>query len=105
MRNKKILGAAAATLAVLGVAAGVALAGGGKAASPSRLDDGTDLLSQAKITEQQAIDAAQASGPGALNEVDLEHYNGKLVYNVDVGDRDVKVDADSGDVLASDKDD
>jgi uncharacterized membrane protein YkoI len=105
MRNKKILGAVA-TLAALGVASGVALAGGGgKAASPSRLDDGKDLLSQARITEQQAVDAAQAVASGSLNENDLEHYNGKLVYNVDVGKNDVKVDAATGEVLANDKDD
>jgi uncharacterized membrane protein YkoI len=104
MRNKKMLGAIA-TLAALGLASGVALAGGGNAASPSRLDDGADLLPQAKITEQQAVDAARGSASGDLNEIDLEHYDGKLVYNVDVGKSDVKVDAASGDVLASDTQD
>jgi uncharacterized membrane protein YkoI len=72
----------------------------------SSLDDGKDLLPQAKISEQQAISAAQsAAGGGALNEVDLERRAGKLVFNVDVGDRDVKVDAGDGRVVSVDRDD
>jgi len=104
--------------AVIGVAAaagasGVALAHGGKhsnratasSAPQSRLDDGKALLPQAKITEQQAIAAAQSAASGPLNEVDLEHYQGRLVWNVDVGRADVKVDAANGDVLATPHDD
>jgi uncharacterized membrane protein YkoI len=77
----------------------------GSAAAPSRLDDGKALLPQAKISEQQAIDAAQTAASGALNEVDLEHYDGRLVFNVDVGAKDVKVDAANGDVVAAPADD
>jgi len=40
-----------------------------------------------------------------LNEVDLEDYQGHLVFNVDVGSHDVKVDASNGDVLAAPVDD
>jgi uncharacterized membrane protein YkoI len=95
-----------ATGAALAAAAGVALAaGGGGSSEPSRLDDGKDLLPQATISEPQAIAAAQGAASGALNEVDLEHYEGKLVYNVDVGDKDVKVDAADGRVLATPSDD
>lgn len=74
-------------------------------ASGSRLDDGADLLPQAKITEAEAIKAAQTAASGSLNEVDLEDYQGHLVFNVDVGSHDVKVDASSGDVLAAPIDD
>lgn len=69
--------------------------------SGSRLDDGANLLPQAKITEAQAIQAAQTAASGPLNEVDLEDYQGHLVFNVDVGSHDVKVDASNGDVLAA----
>jgi uncharacterized membrane protein YkoI len=101
-------------VAVIGLASaagasGVALAHGSKhsnratasSAPQSRLDDGKALLPQAKITEQQAIAAAQSAASGPLNEVDLEHYQGRLVWNVDVGRADVKVDAANGDVLAA----
>ena len=71
----------------------------------SRLDDGTQFLAQAKISEQQAIAAAQTAASGALNEVDLEHVGGRLVFNVDVGVKDVKVDATTGRVVAVDQDD
>ena len=101
MQTRKILGIAAA-LAALGAGTGVALAG---SASPSRLDDGKDLLPQASITEQQAIAAAQAAESGALNEVDLERYNDRLVFNVDVGSHDVKVDAATAKVVANTEDD
>jgi uncharacterized membrane protein YkoI len=103
MHKRKIFGAVA-VLAALGAGGGVAVAGG-NSSGPSRLDDGKDLLPQARITEQQAIEAAQSAASGALNEVDLEQYQGRLVYNVDVGSQDVKVDADSGEVVASTHDD
>jgi uncharacterized membrane protein YkoI len=74
-------------------------------ASGSRLDDDADLLSQAKITEAEAINAAQTAATGPLNEDDLEDYQGHLAFNVDVGSHDVKVDASNGNVLAAPVDD
>lgn len=70
----------------------------------SRLDDGANLLSQAKISEQEAIAAAQTAAFGSLSEVDLEDYEGQLVFNVDVGSHDVKFDAANGNVLAAPQD-
>jgi uncharacterized membrane protein YkoI len=108
MRRKII--AAGGGLAAMALVTGVAFAGGhgGAATAPaaaSRLDDGKSLLPQAQITEQQAIAAAQQSADGALNEVDLEHYQDRLVFNVDVGAQDVKVDATTGEVLGTPSDD
>jgi uncharacterized membrane protein YkoI len=104
MRKRTI--ALLTTAAVGGIAAGAIAAGGAGASSgPSRLDDGKDLVGQTKISEQQAIAAAQTRASGDLNEVDLEHVAGKLVYNVDVGRHDVKVDAATGDVVSVDQDD
>ena len=73
--------------------------------APGTIDDGKDLLPQATITLDQAIQAAQAAVPGALAEVDLEYYRGHLVFNVDSGGKDVKVDAGDGTVLAALSDD
>ena len=73
--------------------------------APGSLDDGKDLLPQATITLEQAIAAAQASTPGALGEVDLEYFEGTLVFNVDVGNHDVKVDAATGQVIGTVSDD
>ena len=97
--SKKVMAAfaGAGTLAFAG--AGIATAG----TAPSRLDDGAQYLSQATITEAQAIAAAQNAASGALNEVDLEHLDGRLVFNVDVGAADVKVDATSGEVVRTDR--
>jgi uncharacterized membrane protein YkoI len=76
-----------------------------ESAGAGQLDDGKDLLPQAGITLDAAIAAAQSAGSGSIGEVDLEHWNGTLVFNVDVGDKDVKVDAATGAVLSADQDD
>jgi uncharacterized membrane protein YkoI len=72
---------------------------------PGILDDGKDLLPQATLSLDQAIKAAQGADSGKLGEVDLEHYKGHLVFNVDIGAHDVKVDAANGKVLSADADD
>jgi len=63
---------------------------------PGSLDDGKELRPQASVTLQQAIAAARNASSGSLGQVDLEHYEGRLVYTVDVGDHEVKVDAANG---------
>lgn len=69
------------------------------------LDDGDQLLSQATITIEQAISAAQAAADGGVGEVDLEYANDRLVFNVDIGKQDVKVDAADGSIVSLDSDD
>jgi len=69
------------------------------------LDDGKDLLPQAKITIAAAIAAARSAATGPVGEVDLEQANGRLVFNVDIGDKDVKVDASDGSIVSADADD
>jgi uncharacterized membrane protein YkoI len=65
---------------------------------PGSLDDGKELRSQASITLGEAIASAQTAASGSLGQVDLEHYEGRLVYTVDVGDHEVKVDAANGSI-------
>ena len=67
---------------------------------PGSLDDGKDLQPQASITLGQAIASARKAAAGPLGQVDLEHYRNRLVYMVDVGDREVRVDAANGNVAA-----
>jgi uncharacterized membrane protein YkoI len=101
-RTQLIASAALAAASLSGGAVAFAANGGSPA---TRLDDGKDLVGRAAISEAQAIAAAQGAASGALNEVDLEHRAGRLVYNVDVGGKDVKVDASNGQVVAIDADD
>ena len=68
-------------------------------AGAGQIDDGADLLRQASITLAQAIAAAQGAASGDVGEIDLEDYQGKLAFNVEIGGQDVKVDASSGAVL------
>jgi uncharacterized membrane protein YkoI len=69
------------------------------------LDDGQSLLPRAGISLEVAVQAAQDAASGAVGEVDLEYVDDRLVFNVDIGDQDVKVDASSGVVLSVDRDD
>jgi uncharacterized membrane protein YkoI len=63
---------------------------------PGSLDGGKDLRSQARASLKQAVANAQATAAGDLGQVDLEHYQGRLVYTVDVGDHEVHIDATNG---------
>jgi peptidoglycan/xylan/chitin deacetylase (PgdA/CDA1 family) len=53
----------------------------------------------------QAISPAQTAASGALNEIDVALLHGRLVFNVDVGNQDVTVDATTGQVATVDQDD
>ena len=83
------------------VATGINASGGGS----GQIDDGAELLDQASITLEEAIAAAQAAYDGGVGEIDLEFYQGQLVFNVDIGRYDVKVDASDGTVLGQETDD
>lgn len=103
-----IITSLAAAAAFVLVGATLALGGGpsglifddGHFVQPGSLDDGKDLQSQASISLHQAIADAQRAASGPLGQVDLEQYEGHLVYSVDVGDSEVRVDAADGAVLA-----
>ena len=71
----------------------------GSRVAPGQIDDGAELLDQASISLEETIAEAQAAFNGALGEVDLEFYQGQLVFNIDIGAKDVKVDAADGTVL------
>jgi len=105
--RKRII--AVAVLAVVVVLAGATLAFGGARgliwddghyAKPGSLDDGKDLLPQTKVSLSAAVATAQGSASGALGQVDLEQFHGTVVYSVDVGGSEVRVDAGNGKVVA-----
>ena len=82
--------------------------GAGEVESPAvagTLDDGQSLLPLAGISLDVAVRAAQGAASGAVGEIDLEYAGDRLVFNVDIGSHDVKVDANSGAVLSIDVED
>jgi uncharacterized membrane protein YkoI len=97
------------------VVAGVALAtvGAGTAALAASDGDvidgwrGDRLQAEAEITFEQAIAAAEeaAGGSADANEVELERLGDQLLYEVEVGETDVYVDAMTGEVVSVDPDD
>ncbi len=66
---------------------------------PGSLDDGKDLLPQTTVSLADADATAQRVATGALGQVDLEHFRDRIVYAVDVGGQEVRVDASSGIVV------
>lgn len=106
MRSRIIV--VAMLVALVALAAATFAAGGprgliwddGHYAMPGTLDDGKDLLPQASISLSSAVATAQHTANGALGQVDLEHFRGGIVYMVDVGNQEVRVDAASGKVVA-----
>ena len=102
-RKYVILGAIA--LLATGATIGAISTNESSASAPGQIDDGAELLPQASITLEQAIAAAQQAESGTLGEVDLEMYEGKLVFNIDIGEWDVKVDAADGSILGKVSDD
>jgi uncharacterized membrane protein YkoI len=109
MRTRLTLMVTALLAAVVLVLGGATLAvGGGKGliwdddhyAKPGSLDDGKDLLPQTKVSLARAVAAAQRAATGPLGQVDLEQFEGRLVYMVDVGRQEVRVDASDGGIAA-----
>ena len=72
----------------------------GHYAKPGALDDGKELQSQASISLATAVATARQAASGALGQVDLERFRDGVVYMVDIGNREVRVDATSGEVVA-----
>lgn len=70
----------------------------------SEEDEAAALAPLATITKEQAAAAAQAEVPGDVSKVELDNENGSLVYSVEIGNQDVKVDAGTGAVLHIDSD-
>ena len=71
----------------------------------SEAEESKSLEPLAKITADDAKKAATAELPGKVTEVELENENGALVYEVEIGDKEVKVDAGNGDILHTESDD
>lgn len=59
----------------------------------------TVMQALAKITPQQAQQAAESSQSGKASRVQLENEDGNLVYAVQIGQKEVKVDAGTAKVL------
>lgn len=68
-------------------------------AAPGQLSEGQDLLPKASISLDRAVTIATGEAQGTLGDVELEDENGTLVFKVQVGDKDVAVDATTGAVL------
>ncbi|HRI57733.1 MAG TPA: PepSY domain-containing protein [Anaerolineae bacterium] len=105
--NKKLaVGAAALLLAgSLGVTAINAFAQTTQPTAQGQLGTAQEQLGTPGITFGQAAAAAEAHlNDGSASEVELENKTGQLIYTVEIGASEVRVDAMSGEVLGVDSD-
>jgi uncharacterized membrane protein YkoI len=105
MRRKRMALVATAAAALTLGGGTFALGGGGgliwddgHAVQPGTLDDGKDLLPRTSISTEQAVAVAQGAQRGQPGQVDLKERDGHVYYVVDIGDREVSVDATTGGV-------
>jgi uncharacterized membrane protein YkoI len=80
--------------------------GDNTAADPNNSDGETadDQSGDDTAADPNNSDGEAADDGASIGEIDLEQYNGTLVYNVDVGGVDVKVDATTGAVVGQGSD-
>ncbi len=107
MRRRLILVLTALAAIVLAAGAAFATGGGsgliwddGHYTKPGTLDDGKSLLPQTTVSLSQAVATARRAAAGSVGQVDLERHDSRIVYMVDVGSQEVRVDATDGSVVA-----
>lgn len=71
----------------------------------SKQEKEAEYLRLARITPQQAAAAAQKAVPGTVLKVELDEEDGFLVYEVEIGNSEVRIDAGTGQVLRVKQDD
>lgn len=102
MKNSTKIAITATLTAILGAGgiAGVAFA--------QNLEDQREaerLQSLAKITLEEAKQAAESAVGGTADSIELETEDGSLVYEVEIGQTEVFVDAGNGTVLYTENED
>lgn len=70
-----------------------------------RLEEGSELVGEASISPGEAIAIAESEASGTAEDAELERRGDQLVYEVEVGETDVYVDANDGSVLSVDVED
>ena len=77
----------------------------GDESSDARLEEGSELAAEATVSVEDAIAIAQAANAGAVGDVELERSGDVLAYEIEVGGRDIYVDAQSGEMLSAEPED
>ncbi|MCA9472397.1 MAG: PepSY domain-containing protein [Nitrospirales bacterium] len=90
------------------VIVGVVLLTCGLAISSEGTPQQGTTVSTAALSMEEAITAAKAKFPGKVLEAEFEHEDGKAVFEIEIasntgGVTEIKIDAQSGEVLSSEK--
>jgi uncharacterized membrane protein YkoI len=70
--------------------------------SANEANEGAKLQTLAKISASQAQQKAEAAKGNKASSVNLENEDGNLIYAVNIGKNEVKVDAGNGQILYTD---
>lgn len=103
--SKRLIVAAAGIALVVAIGAAAISTDSVGALSGGKLDDGKHLLSEAEISPEEAISIALGEYDGEVDDVDLERQGSRLVYEIEIDDTDIYVDANDGTVFNVEYDD
>lgn len=103
--SRRFLIAAFFTVMIIAAGAVAISAGGVDALGSNQLEDGQELEAEADLSVDEAIEIARGEADGNIDDVELERNGDRLVYEIEVGESDVYVDANDGTVLYVEHDD
>ena len=69
------------------------------------VEEGQQLLDGQSISVEEAIAAAQNEATGAVDDVEIERRGDRVVYDIEIGETDVVVDAGDGSIVSVREDD
>lgn len=69
------------------------------------VEEGQQLLDGQAISVDEAIAAAQNEATGAVDDVEIERRGDQVVYDIEIGETDVVVDASDGSIVSVREDD
>jgi uncharacterized membrane protein YkoI len=70
-----------------------------------RLEEGSELAAEATVSVEDAIAVAQTAATGPVGDVELDRSGDILAYEIEIGESDVYVDAQTGELLSAEQDD
>jgi uncharacterized membrane protein YkoI len=70
----------------------------------SKLDNGVYLVSDVEVSPESAIEIALSERNGRVEDVDLELHGSEYIYEIRISDKDVFIDAMTGEPLVVEND-
>jgi len=69
------------------------------------VEDGQELVGENAISLDEALEAAQGVATGPVDDIEIERHGDRVVYDIEIGNTDVLVDAQDGSIVSTRTDD